>query len=44
MIAHVAEAVGHAKRVAFSKAFAWMQGVGPGTYRREARRALRVSQ
>jgi AraC-like DNA-binding protein len=39
VIADVAEAVGYANPVAFSKAFARMQGVGPGTFRREARRA-----
>ena len=38
VIADVAEAVGYANPVAFSKAFARMQGIGPGTFRREARR------
>jgi AraC-like DNA-binding protein len=33
-IAAVAEAVGYANPVAFSKAFARIQGVGPGTFRR----------
>ncbi len=39
VIADVAEAVGYANAVAFSKAFARMQGVGPGTFRRTARHA-----
>jgi AraC-like DNA-binding protein len=34
-IADVAEAVGYANPVAFSKAFARMQGVGPGAFRRK---------
>ena len=42
VIADVSEAVGYANPVAFSKAFARMQGVGPGTFRREARRARRA--
>jgi AraC-like DNA-binding protein len=37
VIADVAEAVGYANPVAFSKAFSRMQGVGPGTFRRQAR-------
>ena len=40
VIANVAQAVGYANPVAFSKAFARMQGVGPGTFRRRERRAL----
>jgi AraC-like DNA-binding protein len=40
VIADVAEAVGYGNPVAFSKAFARMQGVGPGTFRREARRTI----
>jgi AraC-like DNA-binding protein len=39
VIADVAEAVGYTNPVAFSKAFARMQGVGPGTFRRTARHA-----
>ena len=39
-IADVAEAVGYANPVAFSKAFARLQGVGPGAFRR----AQRVTQ
>jgi AraC-like DNA-binding protein len=38
VIADVAQAVGYANPVAFSKAFARLQGVGPGTFRRAARR------
>jgi AraC-like DNA-binding protein len=38
-IASVAEAVGYANPVAFSKAFTRVQGVGPGTFRRAARAA-----
>ncbi len=38
-IADVAEAVGYANPVAFSKAFARMQGMGPGAARREGRLA-----
>jgi AraC-like DNA-binding protein len=38
-IADVAQGVGYANPVAFSKAFARMQGVGPGAFRREERRA-----
>jgi AraC-like DNA-binding protein len=38
-IATVAEAVGYANPVAFSKAFTRVQGVGPGTFRRTARAA-----
>jgi AraC-like DNA-binding protein len=41
VIANVAQAVGYANPVAFSKAFARMQGVGPGTFRRAERRARR---
>jgi AraC-like DNA-binding protein len=41
-IADVAKAAGYANPVAFSKAFARMQGVGPGTFRREDRRARRA--
>jgi AraC-like DNA-binding protein len=41
-IADVAKATGYANPVAFSKAFARMQGVGPGTFRREDRRARRA--
>jgi AraC-like DNA-binding protein len=37
VIAKVAEAVGYANPVAFSKAFARLQGVGPGTFRRKTR-------
>jgi AraC-like DNA-binding protein len=40
-IADVAQAVGYANPVAFSKAFARMQGVGPGTFRRAERLAQR---
>jgi AraC-like DNA-binding protein len=43
-IADVAQAVGYANPVAFSKAFARMQGVGPGTFRRQERVAQRPSQ
>ena len=42
VIADVAEAVGYANPVAFSKAFARIQGVGPGTFRREERRVRRA--
>lgn len=42
-IADVAEAAGYANPVAFSKAFARMQGVGPGTFRRQERRARRAA-
>ena len=42
VIADVAQAVGYANPVAFSKAFARMQGVGPGTFRRQERLALRA--
>jgi AraC-like DNA-binding protein len=38
-IAAVAEAVGYANPVAFSKAFTRLQGVGPGTFRRTAKHA-----
>ena len=38
VIADVAQAVGYANPVAFSKAFARMQGVGPGTFRRRRHR------
>lgn len=41
-IADVAQAVGYANPVAFSKAFARTQGIGPGTFRREGRRARRA--
>jgi AraC-like DNA-binding protein len=41
VIADVAQAVGYGNPVAFSKAFARLQGVGPGTFRREERRARR---
>jgi AraC-like DNA-binding protein len=44
VIADVAHAVGYANPVAFSKAFARVQGVGPGTFRREERRARRSSR
>lgn len=37
VIADVAQAVGYANPVAFSKAFARLQGVGPGTFRRNDR-------
>jgi AraC-like DNA-binding protein len=37
-VARIAEQVGYANPVAFSKAFARVHGVGPGTYRRAARR------
>lgn len=37
VIADVAEAVGYANPVAFSKAFARLQGVGPATFRRAER-------
>jgi AraC-like DNA-binding protein len=40
-IADVAQAVGYANPVAFSKAFARMQGVGPGAFRRGERLARR---
>jgi AraC family transcriptional activator of mtrCDE len=39
--ADVAQAVGYANPVAFSKAFARMQGVGPGAFRRGERLAKR---
>jgi transcriptional regulator GlxA family with amidase domain len=42
VIADVAQAVGYANPVAFSKAFARMQGIGPGTFRREERRRARA--
>jgi AraC-like DNA-binding protein/mannose-6-phosphate isomerase-like protein (cupin superfamily) len=42
VIADVAQAVGYANPVAFSKAFARMQGVGPGRFRRQERLALRA--
>jgi len=42
VIADVAQAVGYANPVAFSKAFARMQGVGPGTFRRRERLARRA--
>jgi AraC-like DNA-binding protein len=42
-IADVAQAVGYANPVAFSKAFARMQGVGPATFRRQGRMAQRSS-
>ena len=42
VVADVAEAVGYANPVAFSKAFARMQGVGPGTFRRRERLAQRA--
>jgi AraC-like DNA-binding protein len=38
-IADIAQAVGYANPVAFSKAFARTQGVGPATFRREGRSA-----
>ena len=41
VIADVAQAVGYANPVAFSKAFARMQGVGPGSFRRRERLARR---
>lgn len=41
VIADVAQAVGYANPVAFSKAFARMQGVGPGAFRRGERIARR---
>jgi AraC-like DNA-binding protein len=37
VIADVAEAVGYANPVAFSKAFSRVQGVGPGTFRKRER-------
>lgn len=43
VIADVAEAVGYANPVAFSKAFARLQGVGPATFRRAERR-IRVGR
>lgn len=42
VMAAVAEAVGYSNTVAFSKAFARVRGVGPGTFRR-AERKRRVS-
>lgn len=42
VIADVAQAVGYANPVAFSKAFARTQGVGPGTFRRRERLARRA--
>ena len=42
VIADVAEAVGYANPVAFSKAFARVQGIGPGTFRRDARDKTRA--
>jgi AraC-like DNA-binding protein len=44
VIADVAQAVGYANPVAFSKAFSRMQGVGPGTFRRRERVAHRQPQ
>ena len=44
VLADVAQSVGYANPVAFSKAFVRVQGVGPGTFRREARRARRVAR
>jgi AraC-like DNA-binding protein len=41
-IADVAEAVGYANPVAFSKAFSRMQGMGPGAFRRGERQAQRT--
>jgi AraC-like DNA-binding protein len=42
VIADVAQAVGYANPVAFSKAFARTQGVGPGAFRRRERLAQRA--
>jgi len=42
VIADVAQAVGYANPVAFSKAFARTQGIGPGTFRRRERLARRA--
>jgi len=42
VIADVAQAVGYANPVAFSKAFTRLQGVGPGTFRRRERLARRA--
>lgn len=42
VIADVAQAVGYANPVAFSKAFARTQGVGPGTFRRREQLARRA--
>ncbi|OLC08258.1 MAG: hypothetical protein AUJ01_09720 [Acidobacteria bacterium 13_1_40CM_3_65_5] len=42
VIGDVAQAVGYANPVAFSKAFARTQGVGPGTFRRQERLAQRT--
>ena len=42
VIGDVAQAVGYANPVAFSKAFARTQGVGPGTFRRQQRLAQRA--
>ena len=44
VIANVAESVGYANPVAFSKAFARLQGVGPGAFRRKARPARHASR
>jgi AraC-like DNA-binding protein len=44
VIAEVAEAVGYANPVAFSKAFTRMQGIGPGAFRREERIGRRSSR
>jgi len=44
VIAQVAEAVGYANPVAFSKAFTRMQGIGPGAFRREERIGRRSSR
>jgi AraC-like DNA-binding protein len=41
VVADVAQSVGYANPVAFSKAFARLQGVGPGRFRRDARHATR---
>jgi AraC-like DNA-binding protein len=43
-IADLAQSVGYANPVAFSKAFARLQGVGPGTFRRTARRPARTAR
>ena len=43
VIADVAQAVGYANPIAFSKAFSRMQGVGPGAFRRAGRLERRAS-
>ena len=44
VLADVAQAVGYANPVAFSKAFTRLQGIGPGAFRRGERLALRSAR